>query len=98
MADLKFGHYMFVARRGDRADMGRSGASSLRRGPKSLTQECGFGGGRAWWLGGGGGLGGGGRGGIVGEEPAVGQVEDAVTVGGVFFGVGYLDDGGAGIV
>ena len=49
-------------------------------------------GGRSW------GCGGGGGGVGFGEEPAVGEVEDAMAVGGVFFGVGDLDDGGAGVV
>jgi len=32
------------------------------------------------------------------DEPAVRQLNDAIAVGGILFGVGDLDDGGAGIV
>ena len=41
-------------------------------------------------------LGGGSR--FFADEPAVGELDNAIAVGGIFFGVGDLDDGGAGIV
>ena len=36
--------------------------------------------------------------GFFGDEPAVGQLNDAIAAGGVFFGMGDLDDGGAGFI